>query len=228
MNEKQYFNKISASEASSLILHIQKNNTPCICKIFDNSTKTFFLKNNKFEIQIFKKSKISVKNEKVIVSFEALGDYFFFETVATSIDPYIENEIGCILVMSQSVDIYKLQRRNDFRVPILNHLKQNTRLKNHSDFKTELRDLSLGGCKIAITTNSKLNITIDTETELYLSILDFEEKDLSVSIKFIDYSLESKIALIGLKFLELNSDQTTMLRNTLLQLDRMARNKSND
>ena len=56
----------------------------------------------------------------------------------------------------------------------------------------------------------------------------FEEKKMYAEVKFVDFIENAKTFILGIKFVELNSDQTTLMRNTLLQIDRILRQKSQD
>ncbi len=225
MIEKQFFNTISDSEKSSLISYIQENNVECTFKIDDTYSKSYFLKSEKNSIQIFKKKSFPIDSEKIVVTFESIGDLFFFESIAKTTSDESDNQKLLIDLPNQ---IYKLQRRNDFRVTIPSHLRPVIKIKNYPDLKIEIRDLSLGGCKLSVQTEFKLDLTLDSETEINLKILDFDEKNLNVIIKFLDHIQDAKTMILGLQFIELNSEQTALMRNTLLQLDRLLRHKSGD
>lgn len=219
-DEKQFFNPILENEKISILEYIRSNNAECVIKVFDSHWKTQFLKTAKNNIQVLKKNFTKLDNEKVIVSFESVGDQFFFESVIESSETQI--------IIKTPEKIFKLQRRNDFRVTIPSTLKPILKLKKYPDLKAEIRDMSLGGCKIAIKTEFKLDLTLNTEVELQIKVLDFEEKKLYAQIKFVDFIADAKTQILGLQFTELTSDQTTLMRTTLLQIDRILRQKSND
>lgn len=218
--EQQFFNAILEPERISILQYIQNNNAECVIKVFDSYWKTQFLKTNKNNIQIVKKNFIELKNEKIIVSFESVGDQFFFESVIESSDTQ--------LVVRIPEKIFKLQRRNDFRVTIPSNIKPIVKLKKYPDMKVEIRDMSLGGCKISIKTEFKLELEINSEIEMQMKIMDFEENKLFAVIKFTDFIENAKTLILGLQFVDLNSDQTTLMRTTLLQIDRILRQKSQD
>jgi len=102
------------------------------------------------------------------------------------------------------------------------------KLKKYPDMKVEIRDMSLGGCKISIKTEFKLELEINTEIEMQLKVMGFEENKLYAIIKFTDFIENAKTLILGLQFVDLNSDQTTLMRTTLLQIDRILRQKSQD
>jgi c-di-GMP-binding flagellar brake protein YcgR len=218
--EQQFFNPILESEKISILEYIQNNNAECVIKVFDSFWKTQFLKTNKGHIQILKKNFIELKNEKIIVSFESVGDQFFFESVIESSDTQ--------LVVRIPEKIFKLQRRNDFRVTIPSNIKPIVKLKKYPDLKVEIRDMSLGGCKISIKTEFKLELDVNMEIEMQMKVLEFEENKLYAVIKFTDFIENAKTLILGLQFVDLNSDQTTLMRTTLLQIDRILRQKSQD
>lgn len=218
--EQQFFNPILENEKISILEYIQNNNAECVIKVFDSYWKTQFLKTKKNQIQILKKNFIQLKNEKVIVSFESVGDQFFFESVIESSDTQ--------LVVRIPEKIFKLQRRNDFRVTIPSNIKPVVKLKKYPDMKVEIRDMSLGGCKISIKTEFKLELDVNMEIEMQMKVLEFEENKLYAVIKFTDFIENAKTLILGLQFVDLNSDQTTLMRTTLLQIDRILRQKSQD
>lgn len=219
-SEPQFFNPILENERISIIDYIQKNNIECVIKIFDSFWKTQFLKTTSQHIHVVKKNFIELKNQKVIVSFESVGDQFFFESVVE------DSESQIIIKVPEK--IFKLQRRNDFRVIIPSNIKPTIKLKKYPELKTELRDLSLGGCKIALKTEFKLDLPINSELEMELKVLEFEENKIYTQVKFIDYIETAKTMILGLQFLEFDSDQTSLMRNTLLQIDRILRQKPQD
>jgi c-di-GMP-binding flagellar brake protein YcgR len=216
--EQQFFNAVLEPERISILHYIQNNNAECVIKVFDSYWKTQFLKTNTDKIQIVKKNFIELKNEKIIVSFESVGDQFFFESVIESSDTQ--------LVIRIPEKIFKMQRRNDFRVTIPSNIKPIVKLKKYPDMKVEIRDISLGGCKISIKTEFKLELEINSEIEMQLKIMDFEENKLYALIKFTDFIENAKTLTLGLQFVDLNSDQITLMRTTLLQIDRILRQKS--
>jgi c-di-GMP-binding flagellar brake protein YcgR len=220
MSEQQFFNAILGHEKKGITDYIQKNNIPCIIKLYDSVLKTQFLKTLKNEFLIFKNNSFPIINEKITVSFESVGEQFFFESVATSAETK--------LVVQIPEKIYKLQRRNDFRVAMPMNIQPIIKFKPYPDLRTEIRDMSLGGCKLAIKSASKLDLVIDQRTEMHIKVLQFEEKQLPVTIKFIDYLADAKTTVLGIKFSDFSSEQTALMRNTLLQLDRILRQKSQD
>lgn len=218
--EKQFFNPVLENEKKSILEFIQKNNSDCVIKVFDSFWKTQFLKTSKNNIQILKKNFIKLDNEKIIVSFESVGDQYFFESKIEDSESHITVDIPD--------QIFKLQRRNDFRVTIPPTIQPIIKLKKYPELKTEIRDMSLGGCKIAIRTEYKLDLKLDSEIELQLKVLEFEEDKLYADIKFVEFIENAKTMIVGLKFLELDAAQTSLMRNTLLQIDRILRQKSQD
>jgi c-di-GMP-binding flagellar brake protein YcgR len=219
-SEQQFFNPVLENEKTSILQYIQTTNAECVIKVFDSFWKTQFLKTKSGHIQILKKNFTEMKNEKIIVSFESVGDHFFFESVIEK----SENQ----LVVGIPEKIFKLQRRNDFRVTIPSNIKPIVKILKSPELKVEIRDMSLGGCKLAIKTEFKLDFAVNTEIEIHLKIMEFEEKRMYAEVKFVDFIENAKTFILGIKFVELNSDQTTLMRNTLLQIDRILRQKSQD
>jgi c-di-GMP-binding flagellar brake protein YcgR len=220
MSAQQFFNPLLETEKNNILDYIQKNNIECVVKIFDSYYRTQFLKTNKNNILISKKNLFKITTEKILVSFDSVGDQFFFESTVTGEES--------ILQVETPDQIFKLQRRNDFRVTIPSHIRPIIKIKKYPELKTEIRDMSLGGCKITLKTEFKLDLNLDQDSEIHIKVLNFEEKNFGVVIKFVDFVADAKTMMLGLQFKELNSDQTSLMRNTLLQIDRMLRNRTQD
>ena len=133
MSAQQFFNLILENEKNSILDYIQKNNLECVVKIFDTYYRTQFLKTNKNNILISKKKLFKVNNEKILVSFESVGDQFFFESTAVVVDE-------SILQLEIPGQIFKLQRRNDFRVKMPNQIRPLIKIKNYPELKTEIHE----------------------------------------------------------------------------------------
>ena len=132
------------------------------------------------------------------------------------------------MVIALPEKIFKLQRRNDFRLTMPNNIQPIIKLKNYPELKAEVKDLSMGGCKITFKTDVDLILDLDSNTAIHIKILEFEEKNLPVTIKFIERRPDSKTVTIGLQFIDSNAERITLMRSTLLQLDRILRNKAQD
>ncbi len=220
MSEAEFFNVISDPEKDAIIDFIQKNTIECVIKIYDSYWRTEFVSTDQKFICVEKKNNFKISDEKIIINFEANSDYYFFKSTVTSDDSK--------LVIALPEKIFKLQRRNDFRLTMPNNIQPIIKLKNYPELKAEVKDLSMGGCKITFKTDVDLILDLDSNTAIHIKILEFEEKNLPVTIKFIERRPDSKTVTIGLQFIDSNTERITLMRSTLLQLDRILRNKAQD
>ena len=161
-----------------------------------------------------------VTNEKIVVQFEHKADQYFFNSKATSHEDYFEIEIP--------EKIYKIQRRNDFRVTIPYSISPILKIKKIPDLKAEIIDISLGGIKFNIKTQLPLDLKKEEQLNIQIKIMDFEEADIGIIIKFLQFNAAENRLTVGCQFAELDLDQTSTLRNTLIQIDRILRGKTED
>lgn len=218
MIEKQFFNPLTEDEKNDLLSFIRKHAIECTFKVFDSYWKSQFIKTSILELKINKTNRLNFQNEKITVLFEMQNDHYFFKTVGSSKDDMITLEIP--------EQVFKLQRRNDFRVSIPSSLSPSLSLREYPDLKTHLEDLSLGGCKIKIKTKYSLDMKLDQMVFLKLKIIDFEQERMPCTIKFMDFQKDYSSLILGLQFNNLESEQIIILRNTLIQIDRILRGKT--
>ena len=218
MAEKQFFNPLSEEEKTDLLSFIKNHPVVCTFKVFDSYWKSQFIKTAKLDLKIHKTNRINFQNEKVTLIFEMQNDHYLFKTSAsTAVDE---------IHLETPTEIFKLQRRNDFRVSMPSSLSPVVVLREYPDLKIKLEDLSLGGCKIKIKTQYALDIKIDQLVFLKLKIIDYEQERIECTVKFSDFQKEYSTLILGLQFNNLDFEQTIILRNTLIQIDRILRGKT--
>lgn len=220
MSQSQFFNPISDLEKSDILSSVCRQKKLCIVKLLDRFYKVHFIKKNDQFIFIEKTNLFKVTQEKVIIQFEHQGDQYFFQSIASSNEDFFE--------VQPPEKMFKIQRRNDFRVTIPGAIRPELSLLTYPDLKTELVDISLGGIKLIIKTQFALEIVIDQLLSIRIKVMDFEESDLKVVVKFSQFNAKDKILTLGCQFNELDVTQTSTLRNTLIQIDRILRGKSDD
>lgn len=220
-NNTQYFVPIDQLQFDEIIEVLSTRNIEVAVKMYDLHARSSFVTPIKPRtLAITKKVPYNYERLEILCSFEVKNDRYFFKTRGSSEDN--------VFVLNYPDEICKLQRRNDFRVTVPHTVSQKVEIEGKRDLKIEVRDLSLGGCQIAIRLPKALEIPPDKFMRLSLQVLDFEEPKLDCEIRFSKYIEETKTALVGLKFIDLPSDQTTSLQNTLIQIDRILRGKNQD
>lgn len=220
MAEKKFFNPLSDIEKADVLSFVNTHTMACTFKIYDSYWKSQFIKTANQSLKIYKTNRIQFQNEKIIILFEMQNDQFFFQTSGSSVNDEIH--------LKNPEEVFKLQRRNDFRVSIPASVTPIIVLKEYPDLKIHLEDLSLGGCKMKIKTQFALDLKIDQTVFLKLKIIDFEQDRLECTVKFNDFQKEYSSLILGLQFNNLDTEQTVILRNTLIQIDRILRGKGSE
>lgn len=220
MSQSQFFNPVVDPEKSEILASACRNKILCIVKLLDRFYKVHFIKKNDQFIFIEKTNLFKVTKEKLVVQFEYQGDQFFFQSTASSNEDFFE--------IQPPEKLFKIQRRNDFRVTIPSVIRPELSIAAYPDLKTELVDISLGGIRLYIKTQFALELSIDQIVSIRIKVMDFEESDLKVVVKFSQFNAKDKILTLGCQFHELDVTQTSTLRNTLIQIDRILRGKTED
>ena len=199
---------------------LMHNQTDVILKIKNQHfcSKVLLRKNPDYYL-IYKFNFEDYSTEPAVCSFEVGGDKYFFKAAITS------ESFG--LMLSIPVEIYKLQRRNDFRVSIPESLKYTCVIKTINDRSAniiaEIRDLSLGGCQLVVGQNELK----DKDTaSLYLKLSSFEWERIRCAVNRIMPIKNENKFYVGLQFLEPSSAFVTDLQSLLVQLDRLHRGKT--
>ena len=217
-----FFNKTSQVTMNELIDFLDHNQTEITIKVLGQYIKTNIQakKNNKY-LSLFKFSTYEFSNEPITCIFQVKEDRYFFKSFLnnTTVDYTIE----------VPTEIYELQRRNDYRVSMplgvfykceiirINELKKN--------IKTEIRDMSMGGCQISIAGITS-DIKQNDELVLYLKVDKFEFQKIAITAKHIKFVESQNTSLIGASLAEPDSELLSELQSMLMYLDRVQRGKT--
>lgn len=224
MNQQSFFNRISQVALNELTEFLAHNQTEIILKIQNQYVRTNITakKSDKnFAIPLF--SAHHFTNEQVTCSFQVNEEIYFFKSYLNSAQNDYSLEIP-------ENGFFQLQRRNNYRVSIPVGLIYNCHIKSINgvscNIKTEIRDLSLGGCQLSITHNGADELLKQNdEIAIYLKLDRFEFNQLVLTTKHIKEVEPKKSVLVGCSFEELNAALLAELQALLMFLDRLHRGK---
>lgn len=216
-----FFTKIDTPKMNDVIDFLIHNGTEIVIKIKNQHYKSKILNRRTSTLfSIYKFSLINFQNEEIVCSFEIKDDKYFFKSHLTSTNAEFK-----ILI---PIDIFQLQRRNDFRINVPAGMTAACEIKTINMFKNpmkvELRDLSLGGCMIAFPSR-KLKISLKDEVEIKIKLHQFDEENIPTIAKHIKIIDATETTLVGLQFVSADAMFLTELQGLLFFLDRVHRGK---
>lgn len=146
-------------------------------------------------------------------------DMYFFKGHPT----YADNA----LIFNLPSVVYKIQRRENFRVYIPSNLLQNIEIVGEKNSKVTFNNLSLTGGQIIIknpdvhlsSDRYKLNDTF----KLKINLLDFRNQIIHCVVKFVDTSPKTGIAICGIQFQNIDAAKLQDLQNIISKIDRINR-----
>ncbi len=221
MSLDSYYNRVGQVEHKELVDFIDHNQTVFTIKINNQFVKTNvnYVKGNYFSLLKFHTYEFC--NEPISCVFRYKDDIYMFNSHlrATTIDYLID----------VPVDIFQLQRRNDFRVSIPIGLSQECVIKYargiEKNVKAEMRDLSMGGCQIS-TAAFDIEMVIGDSFDVSLKIDKFDFPQLKMTARHIKRIDEQDTLLIGASFEGLDGDTLNEIRALLMFIDRRSRGKN--
>ena len=219
MNQPTFFAKLDSTKKNELVDYLVESGCEFIVKISQNHYKSKILTEKGLtSFSIYKFFSGSFNHQEVTCSFEYKESKFFFKSSLTN--------KGGELVLDTPENIFQMQRRNDFRVNIPPNsgyvceiVKVNTAKKK---ITVDLRNLSLGGCQIAVNVNDLVLIQ-NEEVALRIQIKEFDAEAIPTLAKHIKNGETSELVLVGLQFVDPQADFLTELQGLLMYLDRTHR-----
>ncbi len=176
------------------------------------STNQFFIYKFNFEPYL---------DQDVTCSFEISAEKYYFKTYLTA--------AAGELMLAVPDEIFKLQRRNDFRVSVPASISYTCEIiginGSPAKLKADIRDLSLGGCQLVVKI---IGTAFHDGDELFLrlKINSFDWDRIScTSQRVVSKNADAKYS-IGVRFLETSAAFATDMQSLLVQLDRVHRGKS--
>lgn len=219
MSDNQYFVPVEDKELKSVVEHLINKTTEVIVKIGTTHIKSTFLPSSRGSMAVVNKSQTTYPRQQIICNFRFKGDQFFFKSNANADEKVIFIEIP--------EKIFKLQRRNNFRINIPTAMPQSASIVEIPNAKGVLcRNVSLGGCLISLKPVKPVDLKANDIVSLTLGLFEFQESNLECMVRFIE--VKPEVTMLGLQFLELSSEQTSDLQKTLIRIDRYLRGKDND
>lgn len=149
--------------------------------------------------------------------FSINQDMYFFKGNPT----YADNT----LIFSAPTIIYKIQRRENFRVYIPPSVQQSVEIATERGAVVHMNNISLTGAQIKIK-SSNLNLAADRfklndYIKIKLTLLDFNNQNFNCVIKFAE--TKNGFTTLGIQFQNLDASKTQDLQNIIAKLDRLNR-----
>lgn len=217
MSDFQFFVPVDAIELKDVLDFLSTRNTEVNVKIGSSHAKTNFMPSKRKDLTIINKFQTKFDPQQIICNFDLKGDQFFFKSLCHTEDHAI--------VIDVPTKIFKLQRRNNFRVNIPLTMPQTVQIKEKLHMKAICRNMSLGGALLSLAASKSDDFKLNDIIHVSISIYDFQEKNIESVVRFVDYKEHSQTVLMGVQFLELDSDQSSLLQTTLVRIDRFLRGK---
>jgi c-di-GMP-binding flagellar brake protein YcgR len=217
MSDFQFFVPIDAIELKDVLDFLTSRNTEVNVKIGSAHAKTNFVPSQRKNLTVINKFQNKFSPQQIICNFDLKGDQFFFKSQCQSEEHAIFIDIP--------TKIFKLQRRNNFRVNIPLTMPQAVQIKEKLHMKAICRNISLGGALISLSASKSDDFKLNDIIHVSISLYDFQEKNIESMVRFVDYKEHSQTVLMGIQFLELDSDQSSLLQSTLVRIDRFLRGK---
>lgn len=219
-NLANYFTPLSDTEKDEVVRFIRDKNIEVTFKVYDLHSKSSFVKVDGADLAIFKKYAYDYDTTNVLCTFQYNNEpHFFRSKLTTSANYYL---------VKYPEKIYKIQRRENFRFIVPENLKHGFRIKQYPDAACILKDISMGGCKVSIKTPTEISIPMESDLNVVIELLDFGAVELTCTVVFSKHFSETGSQLLGLKFGQIDSEMLSTLHTTLIQVDRIARGKSNE
>lgn len=224
MNQQSFFNKISQVAFNELIDFLGHNQTEIVIKIQNQYIKTnISAKKSDKNFALPRFSPHDFSNEKVTCSFQVNEDLYFFKSHLNT----AQNDFSLAIPEG---GFYQLQRRNNYRVSFPVGLIYTSAIKHingvSKNIKIEIRDISLGGCQIAVSgSGADTLVKQNDELSVYLKLDRFEFNQLDMTAKHVKTIEAQDSVLIGCSFDELSASLLSELQAMLMFLDRLHRGK---
>lgn len=222
MSESSFYNKISQVASNDLIEFLDHNKTEIVLKVLNQYIKTGInSRKNEKHLSLPKFSTFEFSNEPVVCIFQANDERYFFKSFLNNSSADYSLEIPA--------EIYQLQRRNDYRVPVPIGVNYKCKILSVNNVKSlmsvEIRDISLGGILISAPGISS-DFKVDDIIEIFVQLDRFEFQKLTITVKHIKFVETQNNTLIGASLLEPESEILSQLQAMLMHLDRIKRRKA--
>lgn len=167
--------------------------------------------------QVFKMGK------ELMCHFSLQNEIYFFTSKTSFTDAAI--------VFSLPQIVYKIQRRDNFRVFIPKSMTQHLEIVGIKQLKVSLVDLSLGGCKVTVQyadASYISNLKTDAEIAMKMTFLSFDNQTIYCKVKFLKDNPITRTASIGLEFEKLKAEEVQEMQANIFKIDRLNRQSNMD
>lgn len=169
-------------------------------------------------ITLSKSSDINLQSPEANIYFEHESNLYSFRSVIKQNAEYI--------YLSIPTEIFKVERRENFRMDIPTTMQQSCRLIDFPLAKCRIVDLSLGGVLIQAKGLDFEKIKDLKNIKLKMTLLDLEDESFNCEIRIIRQDNEHQALLLGLQFEKLSTTLTQTIQSMLFQIDRYYRNRN--
>lgn len=155
--------------------------------------------------------------------FSLHNEIYFFSSKTSFTDAAI--------VFSMPAVLYKIQRRDNFRVFVPKSMTQHLEIVGIKQLKVSLVDLSLGGCKINAQyadASYISNLKAGAEIAMKMTFLGFENQTIYCKVKFLKDNSITRTASIGLEFEKLKAEEIQIMQANIFKIDRLNRQSEMD
>lgn len=155
--------------------------------------------------------------------FSLHNEIYFFTSKTSFTDAAIVFSIPQI--------VYKIQRRDNFRVFIPKNMTQHLEIVGIKQLKVKMEDLSLGGCKITAQYPDASYISAlkaGSEIAIKMTFLGFENQLIYCKVKFIKDNTITRSASLGLEFEKLKAEEVQVMQANIFKIDRLNRQSNMD
>jgi len=225
LSQQSFFIKIKPDKKDELVRYITNNHSEISLKIADLFLKSK-IKNQpgstSWNLEPLTMTNKLI-NEEVVCTFDTKEDKYIFKTTLNASQGQAN--------LNVPAEIFRIQRRNDFRVDIPTEVKYTCKIrtvnKKTVNVDVTLEDLSLGGCKVTLPENV-YKMESNCQLELTLQMNQFESDELKAISRNVKLIENQNVQRIGLQFLTPDADTLADLHALLVYLDRVKRGKGYD
>lgn len=213
-----YFTPIDNLAYQDILRYIRENKVEVTFKIYDLHSKSTFVQVDGADLAIDRKFPYDYESTNIFCVFICGGESHFFRSKMKTSEKHF--------LLTNPEKIYKIQRRANFRFNVPDGLNYEFKILEHPRFKYELRDISLGGCKVLIKTTSEISLPVESDISIWLQLLDFGGVKIDATVAYTKFIQDKNFQIVGIKFGNVDATMLSELHKTLIQVDRISRGKA--
>lgn len=211
---KDYYIPLDEDQKNKIVSYLVSSEVPVYLEIDSkNTVGTTLISPVQGQIHVNCPQELLIGRSEATYFFRKDQDLYFFSGSYLVRSHYIE--------IKMPLKIFKIQRRENFRVHVPVNVIQKIILKKTPLVKCILKDLSLGGCKLELMTPLENSYQIQEIIDIKLTLFELEEQILSCKIVYKSFK-ENKLTL-GLQFEKIEARLRQSLQFVIFKLDRLTR-----